>query len=162
MIQQDTMTEKSLISDTSDRELIITRVLNAPRELVFDAFTDPNHIVKWWGPNGFTNTNLEMKVKPGGKWRFIMHGPDGTNYPNRIVYTEVIRPESLVYEHDADEDNDPKKFDVSITFEEIGNKTKITMKMIVKAPEILEEFKRFGAVEGGNQTLERLENYLNQ
>jgi uncharacterized protein YndB with AHSA1/START domain len=161
-MMQDTITEKSLTSDTSDRELIITRILNARRALVFDAWTDPVHIVKWWGPNGFTNTNLEMDVRPGGKWRFIMHGPDGTNYPNRIAYTQVIRPEILEYVHDADKDDDPNKFQVKVTFEEIGNKTKITMKMLVKSPEVLKEFKRFGAVEGGNQTLERLENYLNK
>lgn len=72
-------------------------------------WTDPKHIA-WWGPNGFTNTIHEMNVKPGGVWRFIMHGPDGTDYPNKILFIEVVKPERLVYTHGSDEDNDPNQF----------------------------------------------------
>ena len=84
-------------SSTADREIITTRLIDAPRDLVFRMFTEAEHVVKWWGPNGFTNTNHEMNVAPGGVWRFIMHGPDGTDWGNKIVYTEVVRPERLVY-----------------------------------------------------------------
>lgn len=72
--------------DTADREIVITRVFDAPREQVFDAWTDSEHVSQWWGPNGFTTTTHEMDVRPGGVWRFIMHGPDGVDYKNRIVY----------------------------------------------------------------------------
>ena len=69
------------------REIITTRVLDAPRELVWKAWTDPKHVAEWWGPNGFTNTIHEMDVRPDGVWRFIMHGPDGVDYKNEIVFT---------------------------------------------------------------------------
>ncbi|WP_372660853.1 SRPBCC domain-containing protein [Cohnella sp.] len=93
------------------------------RELVFEAWTNPKHVAQWWGPNGFTNTIHEMDVKPVGVWRFIMHGPDGVDYPNKIVYEEVVKPERLVYAHGSDEENDPERFQVTITFDDQGNKT---------------------------------------
>jgi uncharacterized protein YndB with AHSA1/START domain len=147
-------------TDTSDRELVLTRTLDAPRELVWKVWTDPKHVAIWWGPNGFTNTIHEMSVVSGGKWRFIMHGPDGTNYPNRIVFTEVVKPERLIYTHSDDNDNDPNQFEVTVTFEAIGKKTKVTLKVIMKSVKALEEAKKSGAVEGGQQTLQRLEKYL--
>ncbi|HYV90213.1 MAG TPA: SRPBCC family protein [Chitinophagales bacterium] len=152
--------ENEYPNETADRELVITRIINAPRELVFEAWTDPKHIVEWWGPDGFTTTIHEMDVRPGGVWRFIMHGPDGVDYPNRIVYTEIVKPERLVYEHDSDKENDPGQFHVTITFGEQGGKTKLIMHSIFKSAEALEEVKKFGAVEGGNQTLNRFEEYL--
>jgi uncharacterized protein YndB with AHSA1/START domain len=85
----------SLAEATTDREIVTTRVFDAPREMVFDAWTDPKHIGQWWGPIGFTTTTHEMDVRPGGVWRFTMHGPDGRDYKNRIVYTEIVRPERL-------------------------------------------------------------------
>lgn len=80
--------------DTADREIVISRLIHAPRELVFKVWTDPKHVAHWWGPNGFTNTIHEMDVRPGGVWRFIMHGPDGVDYPNKIVYKEVVKPQA--------------------------------------------------------------------
>jgi uncharacterized protein YndB with AHSA1/START domain len=92
------MTEKNNANkDTSDREIVFTRTFDAPCELVFEAWTDPKHLMQWWGPNGFTNTIHEINVKPGGIWRFIMHGPDGVNYSNKIIYDEVVAPERLVF-----------------------------------------------------------------
>ncbi len=83
----------------SDREIVMTRVFDAPREVVFEMWTDPKHLVHWWGPRGFTTTIQEMDVRPGGLWRKIMHGPDGANYPNHSVFLEVVKPERLVYKH---------------------------------------------------------------
>jgi uncharacterized protein YndB with AHSA1/START domain len=143
---------------TADREIVITRVLNAPRELVFDAFTDPAHIGEWWGPNGFTNTIHEMHVTPGGVWRYIMHGPDGTDYNNRVTYHQVVKPERLVYSHGDDEN--PEMFLATVTFEELGNKTRLTMRALFSTAAARDEATTFGAVEGGTQTLERLEAYL--
>src|SRR6266852_4602923 len=88
--------EKIESGPRGDREIVITRLLDAPRELAFQAWTEPQHVAHWWGPNGFTNTIHEMDVRPGGVWRFIMHGPDGTDYKNEIVYVEVVKPERLV------------------------------------------------------------------
>jgi uncharacterized protein YndB with AHSA1/START domain len=152
--------EDYMSKNIAGRELVISRILNAPRELVYDAWTKPEHIINWWGPDGFTNSIHEMNVKPGGVWRFMMHGPDGTDYPNRITFLEVVKPERLVYWHDSDKDNDPKKFYVTITFEAQGKKTNLTMHTILKSAEALEEVKKFGAIEGGKQTLSKLEAYL--
>jgi uncharacterized protein YndB with AHSA1/START domain len=71
---------------------VLTRTFDAPRELVFNAWTDPKQITQWWRLTGFTTTTHEMDVKPGGVWRFVMHGPDGTDYKNKIVFIEVVRP----------------------------------------------------------------------
>lgn len=142
--------------DTTDREITATRVFDAPRELVFEAWTDPKHIAQWWGPNGFTNTIHSMDVRPGGEWDFIMHGPDGTNYKNKIVYREVVRPERLVYDHMSF-----PPFRVIVTFEEQGRKTKLHMQMLFETAAIrTSTIETFGAIEGMNQTLGRLEQLL--
>jgi hypothetical protein len=75
-----------------DREIAATRVFAAPRELVWKVWTEPEHVVRWWGPNGFTTTTHSMDVKSGGVWRFVMHGPDGHDYQNKITYLEVVKP----------------------------------------------------------------------
>src|ERR1700752_5075895 len=111
-----------MATNTADREIVLSRLLNAPRELVFAVWTDPKHIAEWWGPNGFTNTIHEMEVKPGGVWLLTMHGPDGTDYPNKIVYEEIVKPEKLVYSHGSGMEGDPG-FHVTITFEAQGEKT---------------------------------------
>lgn len=150
-------------TSTADREIVITRVFDAPRELVFKAWTDPKHVAQWWGPNGFTNTIHEMDVRPGGVWRFIMHGPDGVDYPNKIVFIEVVKPERLVYAHGSDKEDDPEQFDVTITFAEQGDKTHLTMRSLFQsAAERDRVVKEHGAIEGGNQTLARFAEHLAQ
>jgi uncharacterized protein YndB with AHSA1/START domain len=145
------------------REIIITRLLNAPRALVFAAFKDPDHITNWWGPNGFSTTTYEMDFRPGGLWLFTMHGPDGTDYPNRVRYTEIREPEFVAYDHDGGEGGDPAHaFKGSWTFDAEGRKTRVTMRLVAATPEQRAYMAQFGAVEGGNQTLARLESYLTQ
>jgi uncharacterized protein YndB with AHSA1/START domain len=144
-------------NETLNREIVITRVLNAPRELVFKAWTEPEHLVNWWGPNGFTNTFHEVNIKPGGVWRFTMHGPDGMDFPNLITFTEVVKPERLVYEHGSGEEGDPNKFNVVVTFEVLGDQTRLTMRSIFATAAARDYvIKEFGAIEGGNQTIDRL------
>lgn len=148
-------------NDVSNREMVITRLINAPRELVWKVWTTPEHVKHWWGPDGFTNTIHEMEVKPGGVWRFMMHGPDGTDFPNKIVFEEVVKPERLVYTHSSDDENDPTRFHSVVTFEDKGGKTYITMRALFATAEERDRVvKEFGAVEGGNQTLRRLQQYL--
>lgn len=147
--------------DSSDREMVISRLLNAPPELVWKAWTDPNHVKHWWGPDGFTNTIHEMEVKPGGVWRFMMHGPNGMNFPNKIVFHEVVENQKLVYTHSSDDENDPNVFQTTVTFEKQGNKTFLIMKAVFATAEERDKvIKEYGALEGGNQTLSRLEEYL--
>jgi uncharacterized protein YndB with AHSA1/START domain len=144
------------------RELIVNRVLKAPRELVYDTWTDPKHLANWWGPNGFTITILEADIRAGGLWRYLMHGPDGADYPNRIDYIEVVKPERLVYDHGEDEENDPSRFHVQVTFERDGDKkTSLTMKSLFPTVEDLRiAVENYGAVEGAMSTLDRLEDLL--
>jgi uncharacterized protein YndB with AHSA1/START domain len=139
-------------TSASDREIVATRVFDAPRELVFKMWTDPEHVAKWWGPKGFTNTIYEMDVRPGGVWRFVMHGPDGVDYQNKIVYIEIVKPERLVYSHVSG-----PQFQMTVTFAEQGCKTKVTALMLFESATLRDNvIKQFGAVEGLNQTLERL------
>jgi uncharacterized protein YndB with AHSA1/START domain len=142
---------------TDDREIIVSRVFDAPRKLVFKAWTDPAHLINWWGPAGFTNTFYEIEIKPGGKWRFVMHGPNGMDFPNFILFTEVIAPERLEYYHGSSEEEEPS-FKVTVTFEEMGNKTKLTMHSIFPSAEERDMVVReYRALEGANQTLDKLE-----
>ena len=155
------MTEQNaILNDTSSREIVVSRTFNAPRELVFGAWTDPKHIDNWWGPRAFTTKTISMDVRPGGVWLFTMHGM-GMDFPNKIVYEEVIYPEKLVYMHGSGEENDHGEFKVWVTFEAEGQKTKLTMRSLFKtAAERDKVVKEYGAMEGAHQTLDRLEEEL--
>lgn len=149
--------------DASGRELHITRMFNAPRALVFRVWTMPEHVAQWWGPRGFTITTQEMDARPGGVWRFTMHGPDGTDYPSRIAYKEVVEPERLVFLYDDDNGDDSGQFLVTVSFEEQGGQTQIDMRMAFRTKEALDlVIEQHGAVEGNKQTMDRLEQYLEQ
>ena len=148
-------------ANESDRELVFTRVYDAPRELVFKMWTDPKHLVHWWGPKGFTTTIHEMDVRPGGVWRFVMHGPDGVDYQNRIVFLEIAKPERLVYKHDPEKGSEPVNFHVTVTFAEEAGMTTLTMRMLFPSNAAREHVvQKYGAVEGAKQTLGRLADYL--
>jgi uncharacterized protein YndB with AHSA1/START domain len=145
-----------------DREIVITRVVDAPRELVWTAWTDPKHVVQWWGPQGFTTTIEKMDVRPGGVWKHVMHGPDGTDYPNKSIFKEVVKPERIVYSHAGGKRGDRGAGFVSTwTFEAQGNQTKATIRMVFPSAEARDHVvKVYGAIEGGKQTLGRLDQYL--
>jgi uncharacterized protein YndB with AHSA1/START domain len=143
------------------RTLVTTRVFDAPRELVFAAWTDPRHLTQWWGPNGFTTTTQAFDMRPGGVWRFVMHGPDGRDYENRITYDEIVKPERLVYRHGGGEDVEPVRFRVTVTFEDLGGKTRLTMRAVFpSAAERDRVVEEYGAAEGATQTLARLAGHL--
>jgi len=151
----------TVVKETANRELSISRLLNAPPALVWEVWTQPEHLTKWWGPIGFSTTTHEINVKPGGVWRFKMHGPDGRDYPNKIVFIEVVKPELLIYKHTGEEETEDIRFHVTVNFEKQGNKTKLTMRSLFETPEELERVvKEFGAKEGMKQTVDRLEEYL--
>ena len=149
------------VTGAAVRDLVINRIFEAPRELVFKAWTDPKHLIHWWGPKGFTNTIHEIDIRPGGVWRFIMHGPDGVDYHNRMVFTEIVRPERIAYDHGRDEPGNPTDFQMKVDFAEQAGKTKLTMRMTFKsAAERDKVVKEFGAIQGANQTLDRLAEQL--
>jgi uncharacterized protein YndB with AHSA1/START domain len=150
-------------TSTVDREILATRIFDAPRELVFRMWTDPEHIVQWWGPKGFTTTTYSMDVRPGGVWRFVMHGPDGTDYQNKITFLEIVEPERLVYKHGGDRDVEPVNFQTTVIFEERGGKTAISIQMLFPSARARDyTVAKYGAVEGLNQTLGRLTEHLAQ
>ena len=154
------MTQSSQIAAPAEREIVIRRVFDAPRAQVFEAWTDPKRIAQWWGPRGFTTTIDEMDVRPGGTWRFVMHGPDGVDYPNRVVYDEIVRPERLVHMHGSDKEDEPGQFQVTVTFAEQSGKTTLTLRMLFQSAAERDKNVEFGVIEGGNQTLERLAEHL--
>jgi uncharacterized protein YndB with AHSA1/START domain len=148
---------------TADREMVLTRVVNAPPELVWKAWTDPEHVGQWWGPDGFTTTTRSIEVRPGGVWSFVMHGPEGTDYPNRIVYLEIEEPTRLVYKHTGEEDVEAALFQTTVTFDDLGGKTKVTLRSVFPSAEELGRLIReFNALEGGKQHLARLDAYVSQ
>jgi uncharacterized protein YndB with AHSA1/START domain len=139
-------------SPAGTNEIVITRVFDAPRHLVFEAFMDPVHIGSWWGPKGFTTTTHQMDFRPGGIWRHTMHGPDGTDYENENVYVEIAKPERLVYDHVSE-----PRHRTTITFENEGGKTRLTFRMVFPtAADRGRTVTKHGAIEGGKQMMERL------
>ena len=148
---------KSTVEFPSDREMVFTRVVDAPRDLVWEVYTDPKHVAQWWGPKGFTNTIHEMDVRPGGIWRLTMHGPDGTNYPNRIAFLEVEKPSRLVYDHG--DDANPRMFHVTTHFTAEGAHTKIISRIVFPSAAACAGVKPY-AIDGHATSMERLDVFL--
>ena len=149
--------------NTADREIVITREFTAPRELVWEAMTNPKHVVNWWGPRGFSTTIEEMDFRVGGAWKHVMRGPDGAKYPNKSVFKEIVTPEKIVFSHGGKREAGPGVSFVSTwSFEKLAaGKTRVTIRMVFpSATERDFVVKEFGAIEGGKQTLERLGEYL--
>ena len=161
-------------SISADQDFVITRIINAPRALVFKAWTDPKQLAQWWGPNGFTNPVCEMDVRPGGAHRIVMRGPDGTDYPVKGVYREIVEPERLVMTLDCSEHPDSwhdmvkpnrQKEDrntvgmmlQTVTFEERGGKTLLTVRTRFESAAIRDAMVKMGMSEGWAQSLDRLQ-----
>jgi len=144
-------------SSTADRELRISRTLNAPVELVWEVWTNPEHIKNWWGPNGFTNTILKMEVRVGGEWLLTMHGPDGTNYPNKHVFKEIIPLKKIVMQHFN------PNFLTTVEFEDLGGKTQLNWCGLFESSEAMAVVvKAHKADEGMKQNVEKLGKYLSE
>jgi uncharacterized protein YndB with AHSA1/START domain len=139
-----------------DREIVLERLIEAPRRFVFEAFTKPEHLSNWWGPDGFTTTTTAFDFRAGGEWIFTMHGPDGTDYPNWMRWEEIVPPERIVATH-GDRPDDPEAFTSVFTFSEEAGATRITLRTIFPSVEARERaVSEYHAVEGGQQTLGRL------
>ena len=147
--------------DGDPRAITGTRMFDAQRNLVFAAFTDPKHLAQWWGPNGFTTTTHSFDFRPGGVWRFVMHGPDGRDYQNRITFDEIAAPERIAYHHDGGGDVEPVQFSQTVTFEDLGGKTKLTWRgVFATAEERARVIREYGADKGLVQTMARLADYV--
>jgi uncharacterized protein YndB with AHSA1/START domain len=143
---------------TADREIVVTRVFDAPRDLVFAAFTEREHVEHWWVPNG-TMTH-EWNVAPGGLWRYSMPGPDGTFYPFKIEFIEIARPARLVYDYSSDTEDTSDPVRTTVTFEEENGHTRVTLQLLFASAAEREEAARYGGVKGAKQALESLADYL--
>ena len=151
-----------VVTGAVDRSIVLSRMLEAPREQVFELWTSPEHLANWWGPNGFTLTTHEADIRPGGVWRFTMHGPDGVDYPNVLRYDEIHAPELISFEHGNPNEEDPA-FRGVITFDDFQGMTVLTMRSVFATTEQLRHVvDKYGAIEGGNQTLDRLVGYVGE
>jgi len=149
-------------SATADREIVISRVISAPRELVFEAFTEVRHLSQWWGPEGFTTTTRAFEFRVGGEWDFVMHGPDGTDYQEWISWTEIAAPERIALVHGESRD-DPNAFESVLTFAPDGAATRIKMRTVFPTKELRDEaVEKYHAIEGGQQTLSNLAAYVTE
>src|SRR6187402_2658570 len=144
--------ESEILSTTPDCEIVTTRIVNFPINLAFKAWTDPNHLKNWWGPKGFTNTFNEFDLRPGGKWSFIMHGPDKGNYHNECEFIKIDKPSLIAWKRHS-----KPLFNILTTFEEIsGDKTKIAFKMIFATADECNKLKPF-VVDKNEENFDRLE-----
>lgn len=149
-------------TDAADREIVITRLFDAPRERVWNAWADPKQVVKWWGPRGFSTASEQREFKPGGAWRNVMTGPDGTKYPSLARFEEIIEPERVVYTNCWGRSGGPRAgYRTTATFKDVGGKTELTMRVVFDTAEARElAVKEYGAIEGGKQSMARLEEHL--
>jgi uncharacterized protein YndB with AHSA1/START domain len=136
----------------SERELATSRLIEAPRERVFAAFRDPARLARWWGPKGFRNTFQEFDLKPGGRWLFVMHGPDGGDYPNESVFVEVKPPKRIVFNHVSS-----PRFEMTITFEDERGRTRVGWRQLFETAAELTRVAKFAEV-ANEQNLDRLAN----
>lgn len=148
-----------MAAKSKPNEIRIERVYDAPVKAVWDAWTDPEQVGKWWGPRGFTLTTHSKDLRPGGSWVYTMHGPDGTDWPNKTHYFEVEKYKKLVYDHGANDDR-PALFRVTVLFEEKKGKTHMEMTMALATPEAAAETRKFVKKAGGDSTWDRLGEYL--
>ena len=148
--------------EATDREIVISRLIGAPRELVFEAFTDVRHLSQWWGPEGFTTTTRAFEFHVGGAWDFVMHGPDGTDYSEWITWTEIVPPERIAMLHGESRD-DPDAFESVLTFAPEDDRTLIEMRTVFPTEELRDRaVETYHAIEGGQQTLSNLAAYVTE
>ena len=146
---------------SSSNEIVLRRVYDAPVRAVWDAWTIPEQIEKWWGPRGFTLTTESKELRAGGHWRYTMHGPDGVDYPNVTTYLVVEPDRKLVYDHGGTDER-PPLFRVTVTFSEADGQTMMEMVSSLPSPEAATEMARFIKQAGGNATWDRLAEHLEE
>ena len=147
---------------TAEREIVIARIIDAPRELVFEAFSEVRHLSHWWGPDGFTTTTRAFEFRAGGEWVFVMHGPDGTDYQEWISWTEIAPPERIALLH-GESRGDPNAFESVISFAVEGAATRVEMRTVFPTKEMRDEVvEKYHAIEGGQQTLGNLAAYVTE
>lgn len=152
---------------SSDREIVISRVFDAPRKLVWEVWTDPDHVAQWWGPGDFATRVEELDLRPGGRWRYVMVGPDGSEYPVTGVFREVVPPERIVTSDDFDEGFElpevadlPRGIVVTCSFEDLGSGTRLTLRIVHRSAADRRKHEEMGVVAGWESSLDRLAGWL--
>lgn len=157
-----TQRDASAPEAVAEREIVIDRLISAPRALVFEAFTEVRHLSQWWGPEGFTTTTRAFEFRVGGAWDFVMHGPDGTDYQDWITWTQILPAERIEMLH-GEFRGDPNAFESVITFADEDSATRIQMRTLFPSKELRDEaVEKFHAIEGGQQTLSSLDAYVTE
>ena len=163
--------------ELQDRELVITRVFDAPRELVFKVWTDPKHVKNWWGPKPFTNPVCEIDLQPGGRFHYVMRSPDGMDFPMKGTFIEIVKDDKLVYSDDLFEQKDFWKMmigdkvnsdidfnilqnTVTVTFADEGGKTKLTLITRFASNEVRDAMAAMQMAEGWTQSLQKFADEL--
>lgn len=159
--------KNDLTNAQSECEIVITRVFDAPRSLVFKAWTDPKHVAQWWGPKGFTTRVTEMDLRSGGQWRYVMIGPDGTEYPAKSVFREIVPSERIVTSDEFDEGIEkvmnidlPEGMVTTAIFEDLEGKTRLTIQIMHQSADDRRKHEEMGVIAGWNSSLDCLEEYL--
>lgn len=156
----DHLTPAAGAEPEAERTVVVERLVSAPREVVFEAFTSSEHLSAWWGPDGFTTSTREFDFREGGTWVFTMHGPDGTDYAEWIQWREIAPPERIVLLH-GEYAGDPSAFDSVFTFDEVGAQTRIRLSTVFPTKQLRDTaVEEYHAVEGGAQTLGNLATYV--
>ena len=149
------------VMDLAGRSIVVSRIFDVPREKVFQAWTNLDSLERWWGPEGFSTSTQKFEFKPGGSWHHILHGPDGRDHENKIVYLEIKDPERIEYKNSGGNAEEQINFHTTVTFREKEGRTKVALHLVfVTEEECASNKEDFGAVEGGRQTLERLNEFL--
>lgn len=150
-----------------EKEIVIEHTFDAPRELVWEAWTTPEHVAQWWGPKGFSTRVEKLELKEGGKTRYVMVGPDGNEYPAEGTFTEIDAPKKFVTTDEFPEDFDDSKTDLpqgktllTALFEDLGEQTKLTLRILHETVQDREKHEKMGVVQGWNSSLQCLEEHL--
>ncbi|MDF3821246.1 SRPBCC domain-containing protein [Leptospira sp. 96542] len=155
------MIKNSTEPNIEDNRVIYNRYFDVPIELLFELWSEEEHLNKWWGPDGFTLTTIRLDFRVGGIWEFVMHGPDGRNYKNKVQYLQIQKPNIISYKHIGDEDGfEDVNFVSNILFENSGEGTNFRMEQIFSTKEELERVNtKYGAIEGAKQHIANFANY---
>jgi uncharacterized protein YndB with AHSA1/START domain len=151
------------VTRPSEKEILITRNFNAPRDQVWKAWTDSQQVPEWWGPRGFTARVTQLDLRPGGTWRYVMIGPDGTEYPSKGVFQEIVPPERIVTTDEFDEGfpgDTIQGIVITATFADRGKQTQLTIDIVHQSAEDCHQHEEMGVIDGWNSTLDRLGEFL--
>ncbi|PJZ52511.1 SRPBCC family protein [Leptospira adleri] len=156
------MLKNSAETIIENNKVIYKRYFEVPVDLLFEVWSVEEHLSEWWGPDGFTLTTKSLDFSKGGIWEFVMHGPDGHDYKNKIQFTDIKKSEYIFYKHLGDgEGAKDVDFESKIIFESAGEGSNLTMEQIFPSKDELERVnQKYGAIEGGKQHIGNLAKYL--